>query len=70
MQIQHEEESRLRALKCEAEVEVLKEEIASAFALFSGGTIGARELLVRTKTTSLKSTWHAIISDQTGEKQL
>ncbi len=47
MQIQHEEESRLRALKCEAEVEVLKQDIASAFAQFSSGTIDARELLVR-----------------------
>lgn len=45
MQIQHEEENRLRALKCEAEVEVLKQEIATAFAQFSGGAIGARELL-------------------------
>lgn len=47
MQIQHEEEARLRALKCEAEVEVLKQEIANSFAQFSSGTIGARELLVR-----------------------
>ena len=47
LEIQHEEENRLKALKFESEVEILKSDIASAFEEFSDGKICAEDLLVR-----------------------
>lgn len=46
LRVQHEEENRIRSLKFEAEVDLLKQDIASAFEDFSDGKLCAEDLLV------------------------